>query len=344
MAATSGASVRDASGVVYLTPPVLKHKWNLCITCCRNLLAADLNGTSDPYVIIQDKKKKQRTSIKDNTLNPNFIETFKVRGTTAKLIVMDHDTASRDDFLGMVEVNLETMQGCHDEQLLDADGHNIGPRGTILFSVESMAPAVIPAFTFHITTHGLIAPNRPEFQFGTGDFTLEAFFRMTQRGPLIAKKPTEGGPNKGGFLLMVEDNRMSFATDDGSTFSCADTQVSIGDTWHHVAAVRKGAKLRLYLDRNEVKCTRTGASDRALNVNNSHNLMLGWTEQQGQSFRNLQGEIADIRLWNVARSGKLVGCELTVPQAGLVAWWQFATNSLEDSSFNRVTLQWQRRD
>ena len=47
---------------------------------CKDLVAMDIGGTSDPYVkiyLLPDKKRKQETKVHRKTLNPVFNETFK---------------------------------------------------------------------------------------------------------------------------------------------------------------------------------------------------------------------------------------------------------------------------
>jgi Ca2+-dependent lipid-binding protein len=43
----------------------------------KNLPALDSNGMSDPYVTLSIGKVKQKTKVKEKTLNPNWTEVFK---------------------------------------------------------------------------------------------------------------------------------------------------------------------------------------------------------------------------------------------------------------------------
>ena len=52
---------------------------------CKDLVAMDIGGTSDPYVkiyLLPDKKRKQETKVHRKTLNPVFNETFKYEVST----------------------------------------------------------------------------------------------------------------------------------------------------------------------------------------------------------------------------------------------------------------------
>jgi len=88
----------------------------------KDLLGKDLNGKSDPYVLIpKDQigifgipKKGLKTHKKKNTLNPIWNQTFELQCNpkqTNKLIfeVYDYDFIGSDDFLGKGEINLEWM-------------------------------------------------------------------------------------------------------------------------------------------------------------------------------------------------------------------------------------------
>ena len=47
---------------------------------CKDLVAMDIGGTSDPYVkiyLLPDKKQKRETKVHRKTLNPVFNESFK---------------------------------------------------------------------------------------------------------------------------------------------------------------------------------------------------------------------------------------------------------------------------
>jgi len=70
----------------------------------RNLMAMDINGKSDPYVVLSVGNETFKTKIIDSNLNPvwNEIHTFDVRTgrEQLKIEVYDHDDLGSDDFLG----------------------------------------------------------------------------------------------------------------------------------------------------------------------------------------------------------------------------------------------------
>ena len=82
----------------------------------RNLMKKDIGGKSDPYVIISMGQNRQ--SFKDkyvaNTVNPEWFYTsqFAVEepsGHSLNLEVFDYDAGSEDDFLGRVDVSVNSL-------------------------------------------------------------------------------------------------------------------------------------------------------------------------------------------------------------------------------------------
>ncbi|XP_077214819.1 C2 and GRAM domain-containing protein At1g03370-like [Tasmannia lanceolata] len=79
----------------------------------RNLLAMDLNGSSDPYVKIQLGKYRFRTKVVKKSLNPSWDEkfTFWVEDLKEELAisVFDEDRYLNDDFVGQLKVSLSNV-------------------------------------------------------------------------------------------------------------------------------------------------------------------------------------------------------------------------------------------
>jgi len=115
---------------------------------CKDLIAMDMNGMSDPYVkiyLLPDKKRKQETKIHRKTLNPVFNETFKfvipygeVMGKTLIFAVYDFDRFSKHDEIGEVRLpicNIDLAQveeSTKELQSIAGDGH----LGDICFSLR----------------------------------------------------------------------------------------------------------------------------------------------------------------------------------------------------------------
>jgi hypothetical protein len=107
-------------------------------------------------------------------------------------------------------------------------------------------------------------PSHADFDFGSGDFTVE----IQRRGNSLAGSAYQGlvcrdeiGGTRGWLLFTGDDTEttpdgLQFAAFVGATAYAAKDTVSAGTgAWQHVAAVRDGGTLRLYKDGMQVGST-----------------------------------------------------------------------------------------
>lgn len=188
----------------------------------------------------------------------------------------------------------------------------------------------------------LSAASNNAYQFGTGDFSLEAWFKTAQAGgsgTIIARKGSSGGSGNGGFLVVLRnDGTLKFATDNGAGYYQTITSGGAANDglWHHVAAVRQGTSLRIYLDGLELPSTPGGNAAPPLNVNNSLPLTIGMTQQQQEQFNSFSGQLGLVTVWNTARNAAQVAADMRTilrgSEAGLVGYWPFIYGNSLDSS------------
>eukprot|EP01104_Vermistella_antarctica_P010073 TRINITY_DN2658_c0_g1_i1.p1 TRINITY_DN2658_c0_g1~~TRINITY_DN2658_c0_g1_i1.p1 ORF type:complete len:857 (+),score=137.23 TRINITY_DN2658_c0_g1_i1:251-2821(+) len=82
----------------------------------RNLMAADNNGKSDPFVrVYLGSKKIHTTNVVSNTLNPTWDSTFETSlysssPTIVEIVVYDRDRTSADDFLGQCALDFSELK------------------------------------------------------------------------------------------------------------------------------------------------------------------------------------------------------------------------------------------
>ncbi len=152
--------------------------------------------------------------------------------------------------------------------------------------------------------------------FGTGDWTISAWFNVTDVGdddPIIYSK---GGDSGGGIryeIFMREGNSqdLRFLIDDNDSKRDPDTDdfENLNDgIWHHVVAMRRdGTDLRVYVDGVEdMGVTNHGeatiAADDDLSGITQHNAHIGANYHHGNNEvqKFFRGLIDDVALWNRA--------------------------------------------
>lgn len=84
----------------------------LVLVEARDLVAADLRGTSDPYVRVQYGEKKQRTKVIYKTLHPKWNQTmeFPDDGSSLELHVKDHNTLLPTSSIGNCVVEYQRLK------------------------------------------------------------------------------------------------------------------------------------------------------------------------------------------------------------------------------------------
>jgi hypothetical protein len=177
------------------------------------------------------------------------------------------------------------------------------------------------------------------YNFGTNDFTVEAWVKTMASGTIVGKKSTDGGNGNGGFLLVARpDGTIKFATDNGFGFyelNSVATSVCDG-IWHHVAAVRQGTTISLYFDGQPISGTPHGNASPPLDVSNGYRLTIGTVDQQQEPYRNLTGAVSEVRLWNRARNASEIAAgystRLPPSAANLVGYWSVEQGLLAEFS------------
>merc|ERR1711879_134396 len=103
----------------------------VCVKGARNLLAADADGKSDPYVVIICDQQKFKTAVVKSNLNPEWNETFTIPLTSSsarlKLEVFDKDKIGSDDSLGFVDLTFQGLtQGQEKDYWVMLEGGAVG--------------------------------------------------------------------------------------------------------------------------------------------------------------------------------------------------------------------------
>ena len=154
--------------------------------------------------------------------------------------------------------------------------------------------------------------NPPSLDFGTGDWTVTAWFKTAVTGNADANKGTiygKGGDSTGGkryALTMSETTSgvVTLVTDDDVTKIVTDSKsVTNDDQWHFVAGQRQGTALRIFID-GRLEATSTAAADYNLSGTSQHNAYIGaiTNHADGSLYKLFNGLIDDVRVYNKALS------------------------------------------
>jgi len=164
--------------------------------------------------------------------------------------------------------------------------------------------------------------------FATGDYTVSGWFKTdtndAHRDILAATGYPPTGDEHGILIELRTDNTVRYlhrfpVGASGGTNIYSSLPYSVG-VWHHFAAVKSGSTMTLYLDGDDAG----SATDSSAAVGSLY-VTLGRLGRAIDS-RYLDGQLDDIRIWNVARSQPDIqadmNTELNGDEPGLVGYWQ----------------------
>lgn len=166
-----------------------------------------------------------------------------------------------------------------------------GDQNAMLFNGDSSRIAV--------TTKG------EQLNFRQTDFTIEAWICTTGGGEVVSAFPSGAGNEAHGFRLNVSDQgRLRFAImnrNASSSFAASSALTNVADgSWHHIAAVRRGQGVEVYVDGISVEVNTAVKGSQALDINNVNALMIGAFDFAGQPPSHFEGLIRELRVWDIA--------------------------------------------
>ena len=174
------------------------------------------------------------------------------------------------------------------------------PSGIISkINLEKIAEGAV-SFNGHQTAAGdaIHFPAHPDFQMGTGDFTLEAYFNCNRAVPLSCWRAIlglGGHTDAGGITIYAprattpRDTVVVILNTQNPTMG---STVNVNDGgWHHVALVRNSGVTKLYVDGIE----HDSYSD-SNNYNYSGEIYIGHTPNCGDGDGWFQGFISNVRI------------------------------------------------
>lgn len=148
--------------------------------------------------------------------------------------------------------------------------HGDGINGSTTFTDSSLTPKTVSAFNsaqistaqskfggasmlFNGTSSYATVPLNAAFGIGSGDFTVELWMYKTAAGTVASAMIGVWGASNYNWELVsnVGQGTIFFQVSSNGTstfFSCATTGSITYNTWHHVAAVKSGSSIKVYLD------------------------------------------------------------------------------------------------
>ena len=198
------------------------------------------------------------------------------------------------------------------------------------YNVVAMTGGVATGYgsvSFDGTGDCLTIADTSDLEFGSDDFTIEAFIKYTGNPgtgnstyAIFSKWDNQGAPADKGFILRISDdgggdNLQWFYTTNGSTnkITTGNTVLS-PNTWYHIAFVRNGSTGKFYIDGTQDSATVSFGSDSIKDTGN--NFRIGANLDVGSINQEFNGLISNVR---VTRQTALYTSNFTAPTSPLTA-------------------------
>lgn len=129
------------------------------------------------------------------------------------------------------------------------------------------------------------------------------------------------------FALKVPSKGIQYLSSGANTL--------ILNQWHHVACTYDGQTMKIYID--GIEKVSQNLPDSSIDYNPDHNLYIG-TYKDNNEFYPYQGKMAEVRIWNKARSEAEIQQDmdhrLTGKEEGLMAYYPLSGDALDKSLYS----------
>lgn len=147
------------------------------------------------------------------------------------------------------------------------------------------------------TADYLQTADHSDFAFGSGDWTVECFFKETTLGAFtqLVGQHSTAGESSSQFILYGASGVLSLAAYVGSTtYAITGSSSHSSGTWYHVAAVRDGGTLRLFRNGTSIGTVAISGSLNDVSEPVSLGALMGGGSPSGGYYMN--GRIDDLRI------------------------------------------------
>lgn len=196
-------------------------------------------------------------------------------------------------------------------------GHTVTAAGNAQLSTGVSPPYGASAGLFDGTGDYLSVPDAASLDFGTGDFTVEGWFRAANftAVPFLWHKFGAGSGASNGWFIEVDGSNVyagkGVAT-SGTDFGTFAVSLST-NTWYHIAVTRTGNDLQVYIGGNSIGTFTPGGGGIATDVDNSSPMILGGGGGSFFTTTNLNGRMKDWRVTKGVR--RYTGSSFTIPSS-----------------------------
>ncbi len=192
------------------------------------------------------------------------------------------------------------------------------------------------------TDDEVVISDSTAFDFGTGDFTMEAWINSNDLSNTHTIISDRNGSATGSMGLYTTQGGGLAAIIGSEVFDVEASDKMVANKWYHTAVVRKADSAFLFLNGRRI-ASNTGLSARALN--SEVNLTIG--KQPSGTPLYFNGQIDEVRIWSTARSDTAMQANylslLKGDETGLEAYYQMnhqAGVSISDQSVNNREALW----
>lgn len=178
-----------------------------------------------------------------------------------------------------------------------------------------------------------------QFNFRQNDFTIEAWICTTSGGEVVSGFPTGGNNEQHGFRVNVSDQgRLRFSIVNGnaaSSFAASSALTNVADgSWHHVAVVRRGEGVEMFVDGISVEVNTAVKGSQALDINGVSAMMIGAFVPAGQSQSHFEGMIRELRIWDLALDAAKLQSRMQLVLTGIephmLGYWRLDESDISD--------------
>jgi len=141
----------------------------------------------------------------------------------------------------------------------------------------------------------LTLANSTDFDFGSGDFTVECWVKVTGNQSikgLIAKRTPNGGATNTNWVIYIDGLRTRSWFSNGSSYFISDWNSSsslVANQWNHLAIVRNGDDWKVYMNG-----TQTGSVTNSSTIaSTSRSLYIGADHPGNAEF---EGHVSNLRV------------------------------------------------